>query len=371
MRTNLWLIIGMMLSSGVFAEDLTNAPAASAIQAPAPAEAATPASTAAAATNAAPAKPKSAAPKTKKKSVASKRAVTPPELRTVPLVPGPATVVASNVNVRGQATLKGEVLSRLTKGDQVTVVEEVLLARSAADEPSAWAKIILPPSIHVFVNASFINQADGAVTARRLNMRGGPGENYSVLGRLQRGDVVKTTATKDGWLQIEPPTNAFAFVAAQYLKQEAPAVVAATAPSDTTNTPATVADAPNIATAATDVPVPPSTPTNAVPEVAAADSGSVSNAAAAATPAEDEPPPPRIVQREGVVRGTASIQAPTRFELWSPESDRIIDYLHTTSTELDLSRYKGLRIIVTGEEFLDERWRNTPMITIQKITMAD
>ena len=360
-----------MLSSGVWAEDLTNAPAASAIQASAPAEAAVPAAGGAAATNAAPAKPKTAAPKTKKKSVAPKRAVAPPELRTVPLVPGPATVVASNVNVRGQATLKGEVLSRLTKGDQVTVIEEVLLPHSAADEPSAWAKIILPPSIHAYVNASFINQADGTVTARRLNMRGGPGENYSVLGRLQRGDVVKSTATKDGWLQIEPPTNAFAFVAAQYLKQEAPAVVAAATPSDTTATPATVADAPSIAPAATDISVPPSTATNAVPEVAATDTGSVTNAAGVAEPVEEEPLPPRIVQREGVVRGTSSIQAPTRFELWSPESNRTINYLYTTSKELDLSRYKGLRVFVSGEESLDERWRNTPIITIKTIGPTD
>ena len=357
MRKNLWLIIGMMFTSGVFAEDLTNAPAASAIQTPAAAEAA-------ATTNVAPTKPKST-----KKGAAPKRAVARPVLRTVPLAPGPATVVASNVNVRGQATLKGEVLSRLTKGEQVTVIEEILLTRSAVDEPSAWAKIVLPASIHAYVNATFINPADGTVTARRLNMRGGPGENFSVLGHLERGDVVKTTSTKDGWLQIEPPTNAFAFVAAQYLKQEVPAVVAA---ADTTPvTGATVPDSPNIAVATTDITVPPSTPTNAVPEVTANDSGSISNAAAASEPEVEEPPPPRIVQREGVVRGTASIQAPTRFELWSPDSGQTINYLHTTSAQLDLSRYKGLRIIVTGEESLDERWRSTPVITIQKITVAD
>lgn len=367
MRKNLWLIIGMMLSSGVLAEDLTNAPAASAIQAPAPAEAA------ALATNAAPAKPKAVAPSSKKKSVAPKRAAVQPVLRTVPLVPGPATVVASNVNVRGQATLKGEVLTRVTKGDQVTVIEEILLTRSAADEPSAWAKIILPPTTHVYVNATFVNQADGTVTARRLNMRGGPGENYSVLGRLQRGDVVKSTATKDGWLQIEPPTNAVAFIAAQYLKQEAPAVVAAAAtPPDTTPvTTATVPDSPDIISAATDIAVPPSAETNVASTVAATDSSSISNAPAVSEPEEEEPLPPRIVQREGVVRGTASIQAPTRFELWSPESGRTINYLHTTASDLDLSRYKGLRIIVTGEESLDERWRNTPLITIKTIIVAD
>ena len=42
-----------------------------------------------------------------------------------------------------------------------------------------------------------------------------------------------------------------------------------------------------------------------------------------------------------------------------------------TTTNLDLSRYKGMHIIVTGEEGLDARWKNTPVITIQKIQVLD
>ena len=32
---------------------------------------------------------------------------------------------------------------------------------------------------------------------------------------------------------------------------------------------------------------------------------------------------------------------------------------------------KGLKIVVTGEEALDERWGNTPVITIQKIQVLE
>jgi hypothetical protein len=84
----------------------------------------------------------------------------------------------------------------------------------------------------------------------------------------------------------------------------------------------------------------------------------------------EEPPAPRIVQREGIVRGMTSIQAPSRFVLISPENRKDIDYLFTTSTNLDLRRYKGLQIIVTGEEGLDDRWGNTPVLTIQKIQVV-
>jgi hypothetical protein len=48
-----------------------------------------------------------------------------------------------------------------------------------------------------------------------------------------------------------------------------------------------------------------------------------------------------------------------------------MDFLFSTSPGLDLNRYKGLRIIVTGEEGLDERWKNTPIITIQRIQVIE
>jgi hypothetical protein len=92
---------------------------------------------------------------------------------------------------------------------------------------------------------------------------------------------------------------------------------------------------------------------------------------APAAPVVQEPPPPRIVSHEGVVRSSFSIQAPTRYELVSQDTHKTVNYLYTTSTNLDLGRYKGLHIIVTGEEGLDERWRNTPVITIQRIQVLD
>ncbi|MGN6555765.1 MAG: SH3 domain-containing protein, partial [Verrucomicrobiota bacterium] len=92
--------------------------------------------------------------------VKSKPSKTTPasELRTVPLVPGPATVVAHRVNVRGRAGLIGEVIARLTNGEPVTVIEEVTLKNSKANEPSAWAKIQLPAGAHVWVHSSFIDR---------------------------------------------------------------------------------------------------------------------------------------------------------------------------------------------------------------------
>jgi hypothetical protein len=380
MKNHCWLILGAMLSTSLLAQQATNTAPPTPIETPAAAPAATLAP--AAPTTNAPAaeagKKKAGKKKNgntpKKKSAVRKKATTP-ELKTVPLVPGPATVVASNVNVRGQAKLKSEVVTRVTKGDMVTVIEEIVRNNSGPEEPSAWAKIVLPPSAHVWVNNLFINASNQTVRPRRLNMRGGPGENYSIIGRLLRGEEVKPITTKGDWTRIEPPTNAYAFMAAQFLSQEAPTPPTPTptpTPPETPPTPATVAMTPAVAPPPTTPPVVP-VPTEAAVTPAPTETPAVTNAMPTTPPEPvvEEPPPPRIVQREGIVRGMTSIQAPSRFVLISPDNGRDIDYLYTSSKNLDLRRYKGLRIIVTGEESLDERWGNTPVLTIQRIQVVE
>src|SRR5215471_17033281 len=216
MKINNRIILGTLISAGLLIQPAayaaTNAPATTA--------------GATGTTNAPAAKTKKAAKKKTEKKAAAKKPGA--DLKTVPLVAGPAVVIASNVNVRGQAKLKSEVVTRLTKGAQVTVLEEIVRNNSGPDEPSAWAKIILPQAAHVWVNTMHIEGTNKTVKPKKLNVRAGPGEEYSVLGMLKRGDAVKEMGTKGDWIEIEAPSDAFAFMAAQYLKQEAPAAVATT-----------------------------------------------------------------------------------------------------------------------------------------------
>lgn len=415
MKTNLWLLCGAFLAANMSAQQVTNAP---------PAPTRVPAASSPASSTNAPSSAGKGARKSPGKPVRKAPVAKPPvlEVRTTPLKPGTATVVASNVNVRGQARLLGEVVTKLTKGQQVTVLEEITLKNSGPEEPSAWAKIALPAGVKVWVNGLFIDAADKTVKVPRLNLRGGPGENYSVLGRVEKGFKVNDLEVRGDWIQLEAPEGCYAFMAAQYLSQEeqaAPVVAVTTpipdpAPSTPVEVPtpgatppaAAVAEpapanpveepAPTltpviepkpIASTTTDAPVPraetpATTPATAptpqpaptvTPAAAAAPNATGTNAVAEADsePEPEEAPVPRVVSREGVVRGSVSIQAPTHFELYSPESKRIVNYLYNQSPDLDLSRYKGLRIIVTGEEGIDERWRNTPLLTIQKIQVLE
>ena len=204
-----------------------------------------------------------------------------------------------------------------------------------------------------------------------------------MLAQLARhGHFDLEISAKGDWTEIEAPAEASAFVAARYLSQEeVPPVVASNTTSNnppaTPTEPATPTTTNTVADAAPAAPPPTSTPpvvaantaTNTPPDQTTNTTAAVSTDIP--EPKPDEPPPRRVVMREGIVRGTFSIQAPTHFELISPDTRRTMDYLHTSSPGLDLSQYKGLRIVVTGEEGLDERWGNTPVITIQKIQVVE
>ena len=96
--------MGAMLSTSLLAQQATNTPPSAPIETPAAAPAAT--LTPEPAKTNAPVAKAGAKKAGKKKAVAKKKAPAKAPalaLKTVPLVPGPAVVVASNVNVRGQA----------------------------------------------------------------------------------------------------------------------------------------------------------------------------------------------------------------------------------------------------------------------------
>jgi uncharacterized protein YgiM (DUF1202 family) len=356
MKTNCWLVLGTMLATGAVAQNNTNALPPIPAPLTAPAAEVTPA---AVETNA-------AKPARHKRHVAAAPKKTPFVEPTVALVPGPAEVAVKNLNVRGQAGLKGEFLTHLSKGETVTVLEQINLARHKAGEPAQWAKIAFPTNGQIWVRAQFIDATNQTVLPKKLNLRAGPSENYSVVGVVERGAAVNEIITKGEWTQIAPPPSAYAFVAAMYLKQEASGTLATNlAPSAETELPVTtnsVSESQPIVTEPTNMPnsevnTPPATTETNVP------------------PADIEtnlpPPPPRVVTHEGVVRHVTSLIEPTAYELFDPKSGGEIDYLYSTTTNLDLSRYKGLHIIVTGEEGLSERWKSTPVLTIQKIQVVD
>ncbi len=338
MKTNCWLILGTMVVTSAVAQVNTNKlpeipPPALAAPAPAVAPATT--------TNA---PVKKAAVKAKKKVVKkTATAARPLEKKAaaapVTLVAGPATVAADNVNLRGQAGLKGEVVGHVKKGDTVTIISEINLDKPKAGEPAQWAKIVLPSGTKVWVDSKFIDETNKVVAVKKLNLRGGPGENYSVLGVLEKGAAITEVISKGDWTQIETPASAFAFVAASYLKQEAaltdtnvPAQPVVAAVQPVPPTPTTVSEPPPVAPTPPVVPTPEPAvavaPTPVAPATVPAPETPALSVPPPATLAASEvdtnlpPPPPRVVTHEGTVRPSVSLVAPTVFELYDPDNQQ-------------------------------------------------
>ncbi|MBI3876039.1 MAG: SH3 domain-containing protein [Verrucomicrobia bacterium] len=148
----------------------------------------------------------------------------------------PAVVKNNRVNIRGQPTLKSEVVTQLKKGEPITILEEIADPKAKKSEPPQWLRIALPTNTPVWVNALFV--ANNIVLPNKLNVRAGPGESFSTLTRLEKGATVKPIRTFEGWIEIEAPASASAFVAADQVTRNAPApAVAATKPPAPAPTP--------------------------------------------------------------------------------------------------------------------------------------
>jgi uncharacterized protein YgiM (DUF1202 family) len=364
MKKKYAMILAGMLATGALAQTDTNTPALT----PAPGSA-TPAATPATpppmvtpvdiTTNKPPKKATA-----KKKTVAKAKKPAPIEAPGAPFMANETAVAKqNNINVRAQSHINSEVVFHLKQGDNVTVMKEVTLPHPKTDEPAAWVQIMLPAGTPVWVSSALLDE-NSTVKAKKLNVRSGPGENFSVVGMLQKGDAVKTIHTKEGWTQIEAPTNSFGFVAAHLLahKELTPPVELTSIQPTPTPTPVItpVPDNNMGVTPATGTPgtggttpTPTPTPMPVVP-----------------TPAVDTAPSgpvERVVAREGMVGDTVSVQAPTYFQLESLDDGKPIEYLYTTSSNLVLDHWRGKKVLVSGIESLDERWPSTPVLTIQKI----
>ncbi len=89
------------------------------------------------------------------------------------------------------------------------------------------------------------------------------------------------------------------------------------------------------------------------------------------TPVVAENLPIRIVTREGIIQRTLNIQAPAEYVLEHPESGKIINYLHTTNTNVPMKLLKGRRVLVSGQEAIDPRWADTPLLKIETLRTTD
>ncbi len=124
-------------------------------------------------------------------------------------------VMADRVNLRNDATLDSDVIGQVNYGDELTVLEI----------GEAWVRVRPPAAIPVWVHAGLLFE-EREVRARVLNVRSGPGTQFSSLGMLNRGDTVEVLERFEEWVRISAPDAVFLYVSKEFVNIPSPAVAA-------------------------------------------------------------------------------------------------------------------------------------------------
>ena len=348
------------------------------------------------------------------------------------VTPTEAGIVSGDrVNVRARASLIGERVAQLRKGDKVTVLAKVTVAPPRKGEPTDWLKIAMPAAGQTWVHLSFVKE--GKVTAKKLNVRAGGSERFSIVGRLAKGDAVKEKRTAGDWIEIEHPAGAHAYVAAKFIEldqaaEEAkseetpeakpaevteteelketpeakPAAEEVTEAKEAESKPEAVAEAKGEPEESNETTEPENMPEPPAPEVIVVDAPESGDAqkppmgnpedaeeakpepAPAVTDTKLPVPPPRIVTREGTIkrRFFRSPKAPSRFELLD-DNGRTINYLYSSDSgplksakgedgePITFTNLMGMlrnrRVILTGIEAVDPRWPSLPLLDVRTL----
>lgn len=368
----------------------------------------------------------------------------PLTLPTPPASIGLGVITGKRVSARGKATVHSQLVFRFGQNEPVNLLEEITLAAPKAGEPRKWYRVQVPLDAGLWVHHQFLHNQrivtivgnDGkpsphtyaSVKPNRLNVRGGAGDAFPVLGQLPQGtDVALTGAQKGKWLEIFAPGNCSVYVASQFVKRAngnvanivevptlpvqpqpdiqpqppiilplqpgtiAPSVpgAAPAVPAETTITvdPKTFGN-PGSTTTPGGVgilPKPPKPTAPAITKLIEPAKPAVPTKPVQVAKANPNLPPPskpvvdkngapiRIVTREGIVHRTLSLSAPSRYVLEHLESGKTINFLITQHPALEkkMEKLLGRRILVSGQEAMDARNQHTPVLIIKTLKTTD
>jgi SH3-like domain-containing protein len=115
-------------------------------------------------------------------------------------------VIGQRVNLRAKPDLQSEVSGQVNRGDRLTV-------KSMSGE---WVEIVPPDSVKFWVHKDFI--VENHVVPPRLNVRAGPGVNYSVVAVLPRDTPVKPLSSFGDWISIEAAEDASLWVSRELVE---------------------------------------------------------------------------------------------------------------------------------------------------------
>ena len=131
-------------------------------------------------------------------------------------------VLKDNTNLRAKPALNVEVAGQVPANQELTV----------KSMDAEWVEVVAPTNIDFWVLSDYLK--DGVVVCRRIvNVRAGPGINFSVVGQLTNNVKAEVRGSHADWVKIAPPESCSLWVsrALVTLVPPAPALPAKAAPA--------------------------------------------------------------------------------------------------------------------------------------------
>jgi len=130
-------------------------------------------------------------------------------------------VLKDNTNLRAKPALNVEVAGQVAANQELTV----------KSMDAEWVEIAAPTNIDFWVLGDYLK--DGAVVCRQsVNVRAGPGINFSIVGQLTNGVKVQVRGNMADWIKVAPPENCSLWVSRSLVEvvSSAPVLPARLAP---------------------------------------------------------------------------------------------------------------------------------------------
>ena len=102
------------------------------------------------------------------------------------------------------------------------ILEQIEVNSASSDSPSQWLRVGVPKHIPLWISSKYVEKPSGSVTVNRLNIRVGPGVEHQIIGQLMQGDVITPVKEAGDWVGIEPPEQAVAYIASQFVELQTP-----------------------------------------------------------------------------------------------------------------------------------------------------
>lgn len=250
-------------------------------------------------------------------------------------------VIGNRVNLRAKPDLQSEVVGQVNRGDRLTL-------KSKNED---WVEVAPPDTIEFWVHRDFIEGDE--VSPPRLNVRAGPGINYSVVATIERGTRIRPRGEFTEWLSIEPPDAASIWITSDLVEEIRPAPPARPAPRRRAEPERKPDPAPR-----------PAPPEQAAPVVQ-----------------RPEPAPPRdleliplegqgeYVEREGTLRPAGFVFGrPSRYRLTHQRGHRVETICYVKGDETQLQSLLGHPLVIAGYEYWVQGGRH-PVLVPERIVL--